>query len=311
MTGQRFHQPVLCDEVVRWLLTDPAGIYLDGTVGGGGHAAEILRRLEPSGFYIGIDRDSEAIAYCHATFVQLSNVVFLHGSFTEADLLVEPQIHQSFTGVLLDLGVSSYQLDTPTRGFSYRESGPLDMRMDSQSKITAADILNQASETELRDIFRKYGQEKRSAAIARKIVRVRETSPLESTDQLVEIVRVTTPPEHRNKSLSRIFQAIRIFINQELTALEKGLPVLLRLLAPGGRMVVISYHSLEDRIVKSFFRTHSQDCTCPPEVPQCVCGQTKMLEILTRRVVRPSENECKINPRARSAKLRVAEKIAV
>jgi 16S rRNA (cytosine1402-N4)-methyltransferase len=311
MTGQQFHQPVLCDEVVRWLLTDPCGIYLDGTVGGGGHAAEIIRRLEPSGLFIGIDQDSEAIAYCHATFGDRSNVVLLHGSFAESDLLVEPQIHHSFTGVLLDLGVSSYQLDTPTRGFSYRESGPLDMRMDSQSGITAADILNRASETELREIFWTYGQEKRSAVIARRLVRVRESSPLESTDQLVEIVRATTPPEHRNKSLSRIFQAIRIFINQELTALEKGLPVLFDLLAPGGRMVVISYHSLEDRIVKSFFRIHSQGCTCPPELPQCVCGQTKTLEILTRRVVRPSDNECKKNPRARSAKLRVAEKIAV
>lgn len=309
MTGQQFHQPVLCDEAVRWLLTDPTGIYLDGTIGGGGHAAEILRRLEPSGVFVGLDRDPEAIAYCHATFGQLSNVVLLHGSFLEADLLVEPHIQQSFTGVLLDLGVSSHQLDTPTRGFSYRESGPLDMRMDSQSGTTAADILNHASETELRDMFRKYGQEKRSAAIARKLVRVRETSPLESTDQLVEIVRATTPPEHRNKSLSRIFQAIRIFINQELTALEKGLPVLFNLLAPGGRMVVISYHSLEDRIVKSFFRTQSQECSCPPELPQCVCGHTKTLEILTRRVVRSSVDECNRNPRARSAKLRAAEKI--
>jgi 16S rRNA (cytosine1402-N4)-methyltransferase len=311
MTGQQFHQPVLCDEVVQWLLTDLAGTYLDGTVGGGGHAAEILRRLKPSGTYIGIDRDPDAIANCHTTFGTFSNVVLLHGSFAEADLLIQPHIHQSLTGVLLDLGVSSYQLDTPTRGFSYRESGPLDMRMDSQSDLTAADILNCASEAELRNLFRKYGQEKRSAAIARKLVRFRETSPLESTDQLVEIVRATTPPDHRIKSLSRIFQAIRIYVNQELTALEKGLPVLFNLLALEGRMAVISYHSLEDGIVKSFFRAHSHGCICPPELPQCVCGKTKTLEILTRRVVRPSEGECSKNPRARSAKLRVAEKIAV
>ncbi len=309
MTGHRFHQPVLCDEVIQWLLTDPAGTYLDGTVGGGGHAAEILQRLEPSGTLIGFDRDPEAIAYCHTTFGKLSNVVLIHGSFAEADLLVKPHIHQPLTGVLLDLGVSSHQLDTPTRGFSYRESGPLDMRMDSQSDLTAADILNHASETELREMFWKYGQEKRSRAIARKLVRSREKSPLESTDQLVEIVRATTPPDRRTKSLSRIFQAVRIYTNQELTALEKGLQVLLNLLSPGGRMVVISYHSLEDRIVKSFFRTHSQECSCPPEVPQCVCGQIKTLEILTRRVVRPSSDECTRNPRARSAKLRAAEKI--
>jgi 16S rRNA (cytosine1402-N4)-methyltransferase len=304
-----FHQPVLRDEVIRWLITDPSGIYLDGTIGGGGHAEAIIECLEPSGILIGLDRDAEAVNHCQKKFQGISNVVVIQGSFADADLLLTPHNFQPLTSVLLDLGVSGYQLDTPSRGFSHRLSGPLDMRMDTASGPTAADLLNQASETDLRNLFYKFGQEKLSARIAKTVIRFRQHKPILTTDQLVEIVRTSTPHNLRVKSFSRIFQALRIYLNHELETLENGLNILWKLLAPHGRIVVISYHSLEDSMVKSFFRQHSQGCICPPEIPQCVCGKVPDLKILTPRVVRPSVEECKRNPRARAAKLRVAEKI--
>jgi 16S rRNA (cytosine1402-N4)-methyltransferase len=305
-----FHQPVLLHEVLQWLVTDPSGIYLDGTVGGGGHAAAILEKLDPTGILIGIDRDPEAVEFCKNRFRDNPNVIIIHGSFADADRLLAPHSDQPLTSVLLDLGVSSHQLDTPTRGFSHRMSGPLDMRMDPSGGTTAADILNTATEVELKELFRTLGEEKRSSAIARNLVRFRDNQPITTTDQLVEIIRVSTPPNYRIKSLSRVFQALRIYVNRELDVLEKGLGTLVKLLAPGGRLMVISYHSLEDRIAKTFFRDHSQACICPPELPQCVCGRIPDLKILTRHVVKPSQEECSHNPRARSARCRIAEKIA-
>jgi 16S rRNA (cytosine1402-N4)-methyltransferase len=305
-----FHQPVLLKEVAEWLVTDPVGIYLDGCIGGGGHAAAIIECLDPAGTLIGIDRDPHALDYCRSRFRDRQNVTLIHGSFADADTLLAPHNIHSLTSVLLDLGVSSYQLDTPTRGFSHRLSGPLDMRMDPTNSRTAADILNRATETELRNLFWKFGQEKRSAAIARNVVRARQGQPITTTDQLAEIVRISTPPNYRTKSLSRVFQALRIEVNRELTALEVGLKALTALLAPKGRIAVISYHSLEDRIVKTFFRTHSQKCICPPEIPQCICGRVQELKILTPKVIRPDSDECAQNKRARSSRLRVAEKIA-
>jgi 16S rRNA (cytosine1402-N4)-methyltransferase len=304
-----FHQPVLRDEVIRWLITDPNGVYFDGTIGGGGHAAAIIERLHPSGILIGLDRDAEAVNHCQKRFQGISNVVLIHGSFANADLLLAPHKFQPLTSVLLDLGVSSYQLDTPSRGFSHRLSGPLDMRMDAASGPTAADLLNQTSETELRDLFRRFGQEKYSARIAGTVVRFRQRKPILTTNQLVEIVRASTPPNLRVKSLSRIFQALRIYLNHELEALDKGLHVLWKLLSPHGRIGVISYHSLEDGLVKVFFRQHARICSCPPEIPKCVCGKVPELRILTPKIISPSEEECQRNPRARAAKLRVAEKI--
>jgi len=304
-----FHQPVLLNEVLQWLVTDPSGIYCDGTVGGGGHAAAILDRLNLSGTLIGIDRDPEAVEYCRKRFPDRSNVVIIHGSFAEADHLLSPLISQPLAGVLLDLGVSSHQLDTPHRGFSHRLSGPLDMRMDSSGGTTAADFLNQLTEAELANLFRNYGEEKHSSLIARKLIRFRNLHSIATTEDLVEIVRSATPPDHRTKSLSRVFQAVRIAINRELESLKTGLNTLLKMLAPGGRIAVISYHSLEDRIVKTLFQDRSKPCICPPEVPYCVCGRSPELNILTRHVVRPSDEECSRNPRARSARLRAAEKI--
>ena len=304
-----FHQPVLLDEVIHWLVTRPSGTYLDATVGGGGHAAAIIEKLSSTGILVGIDRDPDAVEYCKSKFQGLSNVILIHGVFADANRLLAPHITQPLTGVLLDLGVSSHQLDTPIRGFSYRFAGPLDMRMDPALDLTAADILNHATETELRNLFRNLGQEKRSSLIARNVIRSRHHQSITTAEQLVEIVRISTPPNYRTKTLSRIFQALRIRINDELANLEKGLDTILKMMSPEGRMVIISYHSLEDRMVKTFFRNRAQKCICPPDIPQCICGNIPELQILTAKIVRPSAEECAHNPRARAAKLRVAEKL--
>jgi len=304
-----FHQPVLRSEVLQWLVTDPSGTYCDGTVGGGGHAAAILDRLDDSGILIGIDRDPEAVEHCKKRFRDRSNVVIVHGSFAEADHLLAPLVSKSFAGVLLDLGVSSYQLDTPHRGFSHRLSGPLDMRMNPSGGITAAEFLNELSEARIADLLRTYGEERRASGIARSLIRFRNRRPISTTQDLVEVVRSATPPNYRTKSLSRVFQAVRIALNGELVNLAEGLDILLKMLAPGGRLVAVSYHSLEDRVVKTVFRDHSTPLVPPPGIPDTVVRQSPELKILTRHVVRPSDQECILNPRARSARLRAAEKI--
>ncbi len=306
-----YHRPVLVEEVVGLLVVESGGVYVDATLGGGGHAEAILRSLSPQGRVVGVDRDPEAIAYAAdrlAAFRERFTAV--QARFSELREALAAQGIDSVSGILFDLGVSSHQLDTPSRGFSFDKPGPLDFRMDSRSPLTAADVVNTWSERDLAEVLWKYGEERRSRKIARAIVTARQRRRLETTADLVDVVRSVTPAPHRAKTLARVFQAIRIVVNEELDELEKGLAVALDLLKPGGRLVVIAYHSLEDRIVKQFFKREEPHCICPPEQPVCTCGRPGRLRILTRKPVVASDEEVRQNPRARSARLRAAEKLS-
>lgn len=303
------HIPVLCTEVVEWLVTDPDGIYCDGTLGGGGHTAAIAQKLTSRGSVIGLDRDATAIqaAQAHLARLELGAKVHIHQlEFAQMKQVIAPN---SLAGILLDLGVSSYQLDTPTRGFSFRGAGPLDMRMDTRTAETAADLLNHRSEQELATIFYQFGEERHSRRIARQIVQARTKAPLKTTAELAQIVRhVVGDNPYTSKSLARIFQALRIAVNDELNQLTQALHVAIECLRASGRLVVISYHSLEDRIVKNIFRDEEKGCICPPKIPHCVCGRKPTLRRLTKKPIYPSATEIEHNSRARSARLRVAEK---
>ncbi len=306
-----YHVPVLLREVLHWLLTEPGGIYVDGTVGGGGHAEAILQRLNAEGRLIGLDVDPEALEFAGKRLEPFGPRVLLRrANFRDLGQVLQELGIDAVDGILLDLGVSSHQIGTGYRGFSFMQKGPLDMRMNPDQKLGAYQVVNQYSEAQLLRIFREYGEERRAAAVARAIIRARERGPIDSTVRLAEIVAGAVPQGHRNKTLARIFQAVRIEVNAELTNLKLGLEAALEHLRPGGRMVVISYHSLEDRMVKQFFRRSEKRCVCPPELPQCICGEPGNLRILTRRPVRPEAEEIQENPRARSARLRAAEKIA-
>ncbi|MCM2263829.1 MAG: 16S rRNA (cytosine(1402)-N(4))-methyltransferase RsmH [Desulfuromonadales bacterium] len=302
-------------EVLELLAPQPGGIYLDGTVGGGGHARLILEASAPDGRLIGFDRDPAALAAAAAMLANFGERVTLcHGSFAELDRQLATMGVDLVDGILLDLGVSSHQLDTPERGFSFREDGPLDMRMDPAQPASAADLLARADAEELKRIFREYGEERWAGRIAREIVRVRGGAPLLTTRQLAELVCRAVPGGYvpqRIHPATRVFQALRIAVNGELEALETGLAAALRSLRPGGRLAVISFHSLEDRLVKQGFRTAANPCSCPPRLPVCVCGRKAEIKILTPRGVRPAEAETIANPRARSAVLRAVEKLAV
>ncbi|HHM23617.1 MAG TPA: 16S rRNA (cytosine(1402)-N(4))-methyltransferase RsmH, partial [Bacteroidetes bacterium] len=236
-------------------------------------------------------------------------VTLRQANFRELGAVLQELKIPAVDGILMDLGVSSHQIDTDYRGFSFMQAGPLDMRMNRRQRFGAYQVVNTYPESELRRIFYEYGEERRSAAIARAIVKARQQAKIDSTDRLAKIIAGAVPRQHLNKTLARIFQAIRIEVNAELTNLQAGLEQAVEHLRPGGRLVVISYHSLEDRIVKHFFRENERHCICPPELPQCVCGEPGRLRVLTRRPVVPSEEEIRRNPRARSAKLRVAEKL--
>lgn len=288
-----FHVPILVQEVVRFLVTDPSGIYVDATLGGGGHAEAILSVLSEEGRFIGIDRDPEAIQYATDRLSRFGNRIHIvHGEFGRLEeILTELHIAQVH-GIFFDLGISSHQIDSPERGFSYRKDGPLDMRMNFRTGLTAKEIVNTYSEQALAEIFFHYGEERHARAIARAIVQFRNKQPIERTSQLVEAIQRVTPARWRVKAFSRIFQALRIEVNDELGQLQKGLFQGAKCLFPKGRMVVLSYHSLEDRMVKQFFRKESP-------VP---------FHELTRKVVKPSREEQMNNLRARSARLRAAER---
>ncbi len=303
---EAFHRPVLLDSVVHWILTDPSGIYVDGTAGGGGHSGAILARLNPGGRMVLIDRDEEAVSWCKRRFAAFPQVDVVYGELQEIDTILKRLNILQVDGFLLDLGVSSRQIDLRERGFSYSMDNPLDMRMDRRSTRTAVDVLNTAREEELADLFYYYGEERKSRTIARRIVREREKRPFDSSDSLNAVVRRVVPGRWHVKTLARIYQALRIEVNDELNQLKTGLEAAYPMVRSGGRVVVIAYHSLEDRIVKQFFRG----------------GQTEffgkgfekvhprfLFQILTRRVVRPSPDEIRTNPRARSARLRAAEKM--
>ena len=303
------HVPVLLNECLEGLAIDPAGTYLDGTAGGGGHSSEIARRLT-TGRLISLDQDPDAVAAATERLKGLPATVvrtnFRYARRALADLGVS-----AINGALLDLGVSSHQLDDGERGFSYRQDAPLDMRM-SQSGPTAADLVNSVSREELARILREYGEEPYAWAIAGRIVRQREQKPFSTTLELADAIASALPPAVRRKDKNpsrRSFQAIRIAVNGEMDALSEGLDEIFDLLAPGGRFAIITFHSLEDRLVKNRFRQWATACTCPPEFPVCVCGGKAKAKLITRKPIEAAPDELETNRRSRSAKLRVIEKL--
>ncbi|MFQ5708043.1 MAG: 16S rRNA (cytosine(1402)-N(4))-methyltransferase RsmH [bacterium] len=305
-----FHEPVLKREVIELLLTDENGIYLDGTVGGAGHAQAILDRLGSRGRLIGLDLDDDALRFARRRLRAFREKLTLHkGNFKDMVGILERLNIGHVHGILLDLGISSHQIDTPGRGFSYRQEGPLDMRLNSRQKFSAFEIVNAYSEQQLCEIFRTYGEEKRARAIAHNIIKERKKSSIISTQDLRDLVSQAVPERFLVKSLARIFQALRMAVNDELNNLSAALRESVGCLHQGCRLVVISYNSLEDRMVKTFFKKESVRCVCPPELPVCVCGQPGRLQVLTRRVVRPAAEEVRVNPRSRSARLRAAERL--
>jgi 16S rRNA (cytosine1402-N4)-methyltransferase len=307
------HLSVLPEEVIRFLEPRPGGVYLDGTLGGGGHAGQILERCTPGGTLVGIDRDQEALQAARQRLAGFGTAARLvHGDFGELARHLDGLGITALDGFLLDLGVSSHQLDSGGRGFSFQQDAPLDMRMDTSRGETAADLLNTLPETELERIIREYGEERWAKRIAAFIVKARLAAPIETTLQLVDIVKGAVPKakwEERIHPATRTFQAVRIAVNRELESLEQGLRAALDRLKPQGRGVVISFHSLEDRIVKHIFREYAAGCICPRNFPVCACNNRPRLRVLTGRPVLATEQEVESNPRSRSAKLRAVEKL--
>jgi 16S rRNA (cytosine1402-N4)-methyltransferase len=307
------HIPVLFHETIDNLNIQPDGIYVDGTLGGAGHSHEIASRLTEGGRLIGVDQDMDAILAATEHLSEFKDrVTIVHNNYENIpEILQQLQIPQ-VNGILLDLGVSSYQLDNPERGFSYNQDEPLDMRMDQESRISAKTILNTWSQDELTRILREYGEEKCAARIAANIVAEREKKPLETTGELVRIIRASIPMKMQSKGgnpCKRTFQAVRIACNRELDVLQDSIDKFIDLLAPGGRLCIITFQSLEDRIVKNAFRRNENPCTCPPEFPVCVCGKKSKGTVITKKPILPSTEEEKENPRSASAKLRVFEKV--
>ena len=309
------HEPVLLQEVLEWMDVKPDGVYCDGTLGGGGHSGAMLRLSGGTATLYGIDRDMTAIEAATARLREFPGFHALHGNFHDGKALLMAAGAPKLDGVLLDLGVSSPQLDRGERGFSYHEDAPLDMRMDVSQGITAADLLNSASEQELCRIIRDYGEEKWAARIAQMICEHRAKKPMETTFDLVHAVDAAIPKAVRRKDdghpARRTFQAIRIAVNDELDPLDKAICDFVDCLKPGGRMLVITFHSLEDRLVKRCFQRLQNPCTCPPKAPICTCGKKPVVKILAHGAVATTEEEIARNPRARSAKLRVAQKLEV
>ncbi len=317
------HVSVMLDEVLKFLQPTSGGLYIDGTLGGGGHTAAILEQSAPDGRVLGIDTDEQALQRVRAqfpAFIDSGRLVLVHGNFADMGSIATENGFTSVQGVLLDLGFSSDQMDDPQRGFSFSADGPLDMRLDSSLATSAADLVNTASEQELADIFFQYGEERRSRQIARRIVHERNQGAITRTAQLARIAAAGVPFKPGTiHPATRVFQALRIAVNQELERLETVLPQILDLLERpknavaeehyGGRMAIIAFHSLEDRIVKEFMRREATDCICPPRIPVCICGHKAQLHILTSKPLTPGIQETERNPRARSAKLRVAERI--
>jgi len=307
--GAGSHTPVLYQQVLSALQPGAGSRHIDGTVGAGGHAFGILEASHPDGELLGLDRDPSSLARARERLARFGGRVHLaHRSFAEMHLAAAALEWTTVSGVLLDLGLSSLQVDDPARGFAFRLEGPLDMRFDPAQATTAGDLVNGLSETDLADLLWRFGEEPRARQVARRIVLAR---PLATTTELAQTVGgAASQRGSRIHPATRVFQALRIAVNGELEALQEGLRLALGLLAPGGRIAVIAFHSLEDRIVKEYFRRESRDCLCPPGQPVCTCGHRASLRILTRKPVRPEEGEVQANPRARSARLRVAERLA-
>ncbi len=306
------HKSVLLDETIEMLNIKPEGIYVDGTLGGGGHSYEICRRLGAGGRLIGIDQDEAAI---HAGSERLKEfkdkVTVIRSNYSDMKRVLLEHGIDRVDGILLDLGVSSYQLDTPERGFSYKENAPLDMRMDTRNEKTAKDIVNGYSEFDLYRIIRDYGEDKFAKNIAKHIIRVRNEKPIDTTDELTEAIKAAIPMKIRMNTghpAKKTFQAIRIELNRELEVLNKSLDDMIGMLNDKGRLCIITFHSLEDRIVKSSFRNNEDPCTCPPNFPVCVCGNKSKGKVLTRKPILPTDQEISDNKRSKSSKLRVFEK---
>jgi 16S rRNA (cytosine1402-N4)-methyltransferase len=306
---EEHHTPVLLNESLHFLLTDRSGKYFDGTLGFGGHSDKILSELNEDGMLFATDVDADAFEYSRKKFGHDSRVKLYNFNFSRIELIAKIESIERFNGVFADLGVSSFQLDNPDSGFTFRNEARLDLRMDKKNAVSAADIVNSFSEEELADIIFKYGEEKNSRKIARKIGEARKTRRIVSTVDLKNIISEITPFKYRTKTLSRVFQALRIYVNDELGSLKIFLTKAVDLLEPGGRIVILAYHSLEDRIVKETFKYETLDCVCPKDYPVCKCDKVKRLKILTRKPVTPSDEEIGANFRARSAKLRAAERV--
>ena len=301
------HRPVLLDETIEALRIRPDGIYADGTLGGGGHSEEILKRLGPDGMLIGIDRDEEAITAASRRLGSCGGKVrYVHDTYDHIGSILKQEGIGRIDGILLDLGVSSYQLDTPERGFTYREDVPLDMRMDRTQTLTAADIVNEYSQADLARIIRDYGEDRFANNIAKHITKAREKKPIETTGELTQIISAAIPMKVRKTGghpAKRTFQAIRIECNRELEILKNSIDEMIDLLNPGGVLAIITFHSLEDRIVKSKFRENENPCICPPEFPVCVCGR-KSKGKASGKPILPTAQEQETNSRSKSAKLR-------
>lgn len=306
------HRSVLLAECIEALAIRPDGIYVDGTAGGGGHSAAIASHLE-SGHLIAIDQDEAAIEAAGKRLAPFGErAVVVRSNFSELERVVHEQGYEQIDGLLLDLGVSSYQLDTAERGFSYSADAPLDMRMDKRKALTAYEVVNTYSEAALKKILYDYGEERFAPSIAAAIVRERARKPIETTSELSELIKRSIPPfarEGGHHPAKRSFQAIRIEVNGELTIIEPTIRTAVSLLRPGGRLAIITFHSLEDRPVKQTMADLARGCTCPKEFPVCVCGRKPVVRVITRKPILPSAKELEENPRSRSAKLRVAEKL--
>lgn len=307
------HVSVLLEETIDSLNICSDGIYVDGTTGGGGHSYEIAKRLGDKGRLICIDQDAEALAAARVRLAPFEEkITFVKSNYVHMKEVLSELSIPKVNGIVLDLGVSSYQLDNAERGFSYREDAPLDMRMDREQSTTAKDIVNEYPESELFRIIKEYGEERFARNIARNICRQRKEKPIETTLELVDLIRTSMPAKARNgKShpAKRTFQAIRIECNRELDVLRQALDDMIDLLCDGGRLSIITFHSLEDRMVKTSFKKQENPCTCPPDFPVCVCGKKPKGKVITRKPILPSEEELERNTRSKSAKLRVFEKI--
>lgn len=307
------HVSVLLEETVEELNIKPDGIYVDGTLGGGGHAFHICQKLSDQGRYIGIDQDADAIAASSERLKEFgSRVTIVRDNYRNMPKVLNELGIEQVDGILLDLGVSSFQLDEKERGFTYREDVPLDMRMDRRQSLTAREIVNEYSEMELFHVIRDYGEEKFAKNIAKHIANKRKEHPIETTGELIEIIKAAIPMKVRavgGHPAKKTFQAIRIECNKELEVLKESLDAMIDLLKPGGRLCIITFHSLEDRIVKRAFKKNENPCTCPPNFPVCVCGNVSKGKQLTRKPIIPGEKELNENKRAKSSKLRVFERV--
>lgn len=312
---ESIHKPVLLKECIEGLDVKPDGVYIDGTIGGAGHSAEIYGRLGPKGILIGIDKDEFALDIARKRLEVLggqAKAILVNDNFGNIENICARHGIEKADGILLDLGVSSFQLDDAERGFSYQKNAPLDMRMDRRQELNAGIIVNEFPEEDIRDIIRKYGEERWAARIASFIARARKAKRISSTGELAEIIKQAVPSAARRAGphpAKRTFQALRIAVNNELEVLGQTLDEAVPLLKPGGRLCVITFHSLEDRIVKEKLREKANPCICPPDFPECVCGKRPELDVLTKKPILPEPAEIDKNPRARSAKLRVAMKL--